>query len=30
MFTRLCGTILAQLLFIPTVYLVEVLTRMMI
>jgi hypothetical protein len=30
MFTRLCGTILAQLLFIPTVYVVEVLTRMMI
>jgi hypothetical protein len=30
MFTRLCGTILAQLLFIPTVYLVELLTRMMV
>jgi hypothetical protein len=29
MFTRLLGTILAQLLFIPTVHLVELLTRMM-
>ena len=30
MFTRLLGTILAQLLFIPTVHVVELLTRMMI
>jgi hypothetical protein len=29
MFTRLLGTILAQLLFIPTVHLVELLTRLM-